>query len=98
LFKYDSGSICDRLKQRYGNYQQDWKSLFKIQEKNIQDFEFIQYIVNFIIEQAKHNIVISEVGLEFVIILTFEMICFYYSYQILFELYIVKQKIFFKKM
>jgi hypothetical protein len=60
-----SGYLCDRLKQRYGNFQQDWQSLFKIQEKNFQDFELIQYIVNFIIEQAKYNIVISEVGLKF---------------------------------
>jgi len=60
-----SGTLCDRLKQRYGNFQQDWQSLFKIQERNSQDFEFIQYIVNFIIEQTKHNIVISEVGLKF---------------------------------
>ncbi|CAF0837002.1 unnamed protein product [Adineta steineri] len=55
-------SLCDRLKQRYENNQQDWKSLFQdqIQDKNSRDVEFIRYIVNSIIEQAKHNIVISE--------------------------------------
>ncbi|CAF0844780.1 unnamed protein product [Adineta steineri] len=55
-------SLCDRLKQRYENNQQDWKSLFQdqIQDKNSRDIEFIRYIVNSIIEQAKHNIVISE--------------------------------------
>ena len=47
-------SICDRLRQRYGNSQQFSKDCGK-------DFEYIQYIVNFIIEQAKHSIVISEV-------------------------------------
>jgi hypothetical protein len=51
-------SICDRLKQRYGNSQQNWEWFSKNGGK---DFEYIQYIVNFIIEQAKHNIVISEV-------------------------------------
>ncbi|CAF0783605.1 unnamed protein product [Adineta steineri] len=53
-------SLCDRLKQRYENNQQDWKSLFQVQDKNSRDIEFIRYIVNSIIEQAKHNIVISE--------------------------------------
>ncbi|CAF4672566.1 unnamed protein product [Rotaria sp. Silwood2] len=57
-----SVSLCDRLKQRYGNYQQNLQSLFhdELQKKNTRDIEFIRYIVNYIIEQAKHNIVISE--------------------------------------
>ncbi|CAF3857953.1 unnamed protein product [Rotaria sp. Silwood2] len=57
-----SVSLCDRLKQRYGNYQQNLQSLFHddLQKKNTRDIEFIRYIVNYIIEQAKHNIVISE--------------------------------------
>ncbi|CAF3461118.1 unnamed protein product [Rotaria sp. Silwood1] len=55
-------SLCDRLKQRYGNCQQNLQSLFhdEIQKKNIRDIDFIRYIVNYVIEQAKHNIVISE--------------------------------------
>ncbi|CAF0807400.1 unnamed protein product [Rotaria sordida] len=57
-----SVSLCDRLKQRYGNCQQNLQALFhdEIPKKNIRDIEFIRYIVNYIIEQAKHNIVISE--------------------------------------
>ncbi len=39
----------------------------QIQEKNVRDIEFIRYIVNFIIEQAKYNIVISEVRFNFAI-------------------------------
>jgi hypothetical protein len=59
-------SIYERLKQRYGNSRGDGRSLFQVGEKKqsekiSRDFEFIQYIVNFIIEQAKHNIIISEV-------------------------------------
>ncbi|CAF0766517.1 unnamed protein product [Rotaria sordida] len=57
-----SVSLCDRLKQRYGNCQQNLQALFhdEIPKKNTRDIEFIRYIVNYIIEQAKHNIVISE--------------------------------------
>ncbi len=66
----------------------------QIQEKNVRDTEFIRYIVNFIIEQAKYNIVISEVRFnssEF----GYESLC--YSYLMLFEYYIVRQKRLFEK-
>ena len=59
-----SVSICDRLKYRYGNYQQDWEALFQERAKGVQNVEFIRYVVNFIIEQAKHHIAISEVRMS----------------------------------
>ncbi|CAF3461419.1 unnamed protein product [Rotaria socialis] len=55
-------SLCDRLKQRYGIDPPNPKLMLHdpSEKKHIRDIDFIRYIVNFIIEQAKHNIVISE--------------------------------------
>ncbi|CAF1511827.1 unnamed protein product [Rotaria magnacalcarata] len=55
-------SLCDRLKQRYGIDPPNPKLMLHdpSEKKHIRDIDFIRYIVNFVIEQAKHNIVISE--------------------------------------
>ncbi|CAF5202652.1 unnamed protein product [Rotaria magnacalcarata] len=57
-----SVSLCDRLKQRYGIDPPNPKLMLHdpSEKKHIRDIDFIRYIVNFVIEQAKHNIVISE--------------------------------------